>query len=109
MLPHFASDRGGGMKIIVADDDPNIRRSFRAFLIDNGHQVEQAADGEEALRLVRKVRPDLLLLELRMLRKDGMSTLRTLAAEYPDLPVIVISGAGQISEVVDATRAGAWD
>jgi len=97
------------MKILVADDDQDLRMSLASFLEDGGHAILQAADGQAALDLVAAHRPDLVLLDLRMPRVDGMLALRQLAAEYADLPVIVISGAGQIADAVEAMRTGAWD
>ncbi len=97
------------MKMIVADDDANIRRSFAVFLGDAGHEVLQATDGRQAVDLAAAHAPDLVLLDLRMPHMDGLAALRHLAAEHPELPVIVISGAGQVADAVEAMRLGAWD
>lgn len=97
------------MKIVIADDDLSIRRSLAIFLGDAGHEVLQTADGQAAVGLTAKSAPDVVLLDLRMPRMDGLAALRLLAAEHPELPVIVISGAGQVADAVEAMRLGAWD
>jgi DNA-binding NarL/FixJ family response regulator len=97
------------MKVVVADDDANIRRSLAFFLSDAGHDVLQATDGRKAVELAAAHAPDLVLLDLRMPHMDGLTALRHLAAEHPELPVIVISGAGQVADAVEAMRLGAWD
>jgi FixJ family two-component response regulator len=98
------------MNILVVDDDRSIRRSLAGYLSDHGHQVTQAADGNEALQQIASdVQPQLILLDLRMPGVDGLSVLRHLVQQVPTLPVIVISGVGQVAEAVKAMRRGAWD
>ncbi len=95
--------------ILVVDDERSIRRTLREILEYEGYTVEEAVDGEEALKKLREGRYDLVLLDIKMPRRDGMEVLRTLAAEQPELPVVMISGHGTIETAVEATRLGAFD
>jgi FixJ family two-component response regulator len=97
------------MNVLVVDDDRNIRRSLAGYLSDRGHTVAQAANGVEALEQCDANPPDLILLDLRMPGIDGLGVLRHVVQRCPGLPVIVISGVGQVAEAVEAMRQGAWD
>lgn len=97
------------MKILIVDDERSVRRSLAAFLEDEGHQITEASDGAEALAMIQHEAPDLLLLDLRMPRTDGMGVLRRLGEKLADFPVVVVSGAGGIADAVEAMRLGAWD
>ncbi|OLC12624.1 MAG: hypothetical protein AUH29_15665 [Candidatus Rokubacteria bacterium 13_1_40CM_69_27] len=74
-----------------------------------GFQVETAADGEEALRLIVSETPAVVILDLRMRGIDGMETLRRLKAVAPRVPVIILTGHGEVSSAVQAMRLGAYD
>jgi CheY-like chemotaxis protein len=76
-------------KILIVDDEPNIRRLFRDELEDEGHEVEQAGDGAEALAEQERTNPDLVILDLRMPEMNGLEFLDRLRKKRPDLPVIV--------------------
>jgi FixJ family two-component response regulator len=98
------------MRVLVVDDDRSIRRSLSVYLGDEGHAVTQAADGDEAIALIASAEPpEIVLLDLRMPGTNGMAVLRHLVAGAPELPVIVISGVGQVADAVEAMRLGAWD
>jgi two-component system nitrogen regulation response regulator NtrX len=71
--------------------------------------VAEAEDGEEALARVREERYDLVLLDIKMPKRDGMEVLHVLADEQPELPVVMISGHGTIETAVEATKLGAFD
>lgn len=96
-------------KLLVIDDDVGVRQSVVAYLEDSGFQVYDAPDGNLGLERFELVMPDLVITDLRMPGKDGLSLLRELHQKYTDLPVIVISGAGVMNDVVDALRLGATD
>jgi two-component system nitrogen regulation response regulator NtrX len=74
-----------------------------------GYRFVGAASGREGLKAVESERPDVVLLDIKMPRMDGLEVLPLLRAEHPDLPVIVISGHGTIQTAVEAIRAGAAD
>jgi UDP-3-O-acyl N-acetylglucosamine deacetylase len=95
--------------VLVVDDEGEIRASLRGVLSDEGLRVLEAADGRKALTLVRRERPELVLLDVWMPEVDGIELLRSLQDE-PDRPqVIMISGHGNIETAVQATKLGAFD
>ncbi len=95
-------------RILVADDEPNLRRVLAAILTREGYAVTQAADGAEALELLR-TGVDVVITDLKMPRVDGMEVLRTVSSEYPAVPVIMITAFGSIDNAVSAVKAGAFD
>src|SRR5689334_9510556 len=100
----------GAARVLVVDDSDTAREIVARMLRRDGHVVLQAANGREALRLMRMSRADLVLTDLFMPDMDGIELLRALAAEAPDLPVIVLSGAdvsGPGSLLGAATMLGA--
>lgn len=98
------------LRILVVDDSAVNRRSISQMLADipNQRVVGKAANGEEALRLVRVTEPDVITLDLEMPRMDGFTFLRILMAKYP-LPVLVISSYSQQENVFKALELGALD
>ena len=91
------------------DDEAVIRRSIRACLEDYDYRVLEAANEAIGIDLFERERIDLLLVDLRMPEMSGLQVLSHIRRTMPDLPVIVVSGAGVISDVVEALRLGAWD
>lgn len=96
-------------KVLIIDDERNIRRTFKMVLGGEGMDVQVAESGEEGLEAYRKHRPDTVLLDVRLPGIDGLEVLRTLHQEDKDLPVIMISGHGTIATAVEATQHGAFD
>ncbi len=96
-------------RILIVDDEPNIRLVFRTSLEAEGHSVVEAGDGEAALAWLRQERFELVLLDLRMPLVDGMETLRRMRDEGLDVPVILITAHGSIPDAVRALRLGAVD
>jgi sigma-B regulation protein RsbU (phosphoserine phosphatase) len=96
-------------KLLIIDDDTLVRQSIATYLEDSGFQVLEAASGAVGMRLVQEQIPELVITDLRMPDLDGLQVLQKLHEQKPDLPVIVISGAGVMSDVVTALRLGARD
>ncbi|HEX8112981.1 MAG TPA: response regulator, partial [Kofleriaceae bacterium] len=94
-------------KILVADDEQNLRRVLVAMLRRDGHDVVQAASGIEAIERLPDV--DVVITDLRMPGADGMEVLRTAAWSYPQVPVIMITAYGSVGQAVEAIKAGAFD
>ena len=94
--------------IVIADDEPNLRKVLGSVLRRDGYEVLEARDGEEALELLS---PDVacLITDLRMPRLDGMALFKQAIAEYPDLKVIIWTAYGRITESVEAVKMGAFD
>ncbi|HSC76392.1 MAG TPA: SpoIIE family protein phosphatase [Pseudomonadales bacterium] len=95
--------------VLLVDDDAMVRLSVAAFLEDSGYQVEQAGDGASALAAFQNNPPSLIITDLKMPRMDGLSLLREIATAPDPVPVIVMSGAGSMQDVVEALRCGASD
>src|SRR5262245_55568193 len=95
-------------RIVLADDELNLRRVLGAILVRDGYEVLEARDGEEALGLIG---PGVaaVITDLRMPRMDGMALLRRVTAEHDDLPVIMITAHGSVDNAVEAVKLGAFD
>ncbi|CAN5920660.1 sigma-54 dependent transcriptional regulator [soil metagenome] len=94
-------------KILVADDEQNLRRVLVALLRREGHDVVQAASGLEAIERLADV--DVVITDLRMPGADGMEVLRTATKNHPHVPVIMITAYGSVGQAVEAIKAGAFD
>jgi two-component system response regulator AtoC len=94
-------------KILVADDEQNLRRVLAALLRRDGHEVVQAANGLEAIDRLADV--DVVITDLRMPGVDGMEVLRTASKNHPHVPVIMITAYGSVGQAVEAIKAGAFD
>src|ERR687886_125310 len=97
--------------ILIIDDEPDIRELVAGILEDEGHGARTARDSEEALAAVAQRRPSLVFLDiwLQGSRLDGLQLLDVIKAEHPDLPVVMISGHGNIETAVSAIKRGAYD
>ena len=97
-----------GPRILVVDDEPQIRRALVTALQGHGYAVEAAEDGEDALARIAAWQPDAVVLDLVMPRRDGLDVLRELRT-WTELPVIVLSARGQETDKVTALDLGADD
>jgi two-component system nitrogen regulation response regulator NtrX len=96
--------------VLIADDEPNIRRMVGALLTGEGYEVTETANGVEAVARVKDGEPDVALLDLMMPGElDGMATLAKLRGVAPDLPVIMMSGRAGLADAVKATKLGAFN
>lgn len=95
--------------VLVVDDEASIRKSLSGILEDEGFNVICASNGYEALKLVESEAPDIVLLDIWMQGMDGIETLKEIKKDSPFLPVIMISGHGNIETAVKATKMGAFD
>jgi len=99
-----------GTTILVVDDEPGVRSSLKGILEDEGFEVFTAASGEEGLKQIEKLRPDVVLLDVLMPSGiDGIETLRRIKGSGSDTAVIMISGHGTIDMAVTAMELGALD
>ena len=99
----------GARRVLLAEDDRFLRRAAEARLRQHGLEVLTAVDGEEALRVARAERPDLVLLDVVMPRLQGFEVLKALKQDEATahIPVIVLSNLGQERDVEQATALGA--
>ena len=95
--------------VLIIDDEEGIRESLSAILEDEGYRVVSAGSGEEALTILQEQFPDLIILDVWLPGMDGIQTLQEITALKKELPVIMISGHGNIEVAVKATRIGAYD
>ena len=84
-------------RILIVDDEPNVRLVFRTALEATGYLVTEAADGDAALAQLRKLPTDLILLDLKMPVVDGMETLRRLRDAGDETPVVVVTANGSVT------------
>jgi two-component system response regulator AtoC len=96
-------------RILVVDDEENIRIVLRTLLRRNGYEVETAASGEDALGLVESFGPDFVLTDVRMPKMGGLDLLSTLRAKNHPATVIVMSAYGNVELAIEAMQAGAYD
>lgn len=96
-------------RLLVIDDDAAVRKNICSFLEDSGFDLIEAENGEVGVSLYKTEKPDLVLCDLRMPDVDGLDVIRNVTAEEENTPVIVISGMGEIGDVVEALRLGAAD
>ena len=97
--------------ILIVDDEADIRELVAGILQDEGHGARTAKDSDDALAAIEKRRPQLVFLDIWMQgsRLDGLQLLDVLKAEHPEVPVVMISGHGNIETAVAAIRKGAYD
>lgn len=95
-------------KILVVDDESSIRRTLKEILEFEKHEVDLAANGIEAIDMVRDTNYDAIMLDIKMPEMDGMEVLEKLMS-FSDVPAIMISGHGTIDTAVEAIKKGAYD
>jgi nitrogen regulation protein NR(I) len=96
-------------QILIADDEPNLRRVVGAQLQRDGYDVLFAEDGEQALETLAENHVDVLISDLRMPKLDGMQLLKRVVESNPELPVIIITAHGTVDTAVEALKLGAFD
>ncbi len=97
------------MNILLTDDDPTVLKTVGVFLSARGHRVRTASDGSEALRLMAEETPDLVISDIQMPGMDGIAFLKAIRGQFPDLPVILMTGYATVETAVAALRNRAYD
>jgi len=92
------------MRVLVCDDEPSIRLLFRTAIEAEGVEVEEACDGEDCLEVADRTQPDLVILDLYMPRRDGLSTLPELRLRCPRATILVVSAHAAV-EIFEQSRA----
>ncbi len=96
-------------RILVVDDEQNIRTVLRALLARDGHDVVCASSGDEAIAVLRRGDLHAVLTDLRMPGADGMAVLGYARRNYPGLPVVILTAHGTVDNAVEAIKQGAFD
>jgi two-component system KDP operon response regulator KdpE len=96
------------MKVLVVEDDPDIRELLTLYFVAKGHEVETAHDGQEALTQLQRVQPDLMLLDVVLPKLDGWSVLTAVRAQSK-IPVILLTSLDDTDDVIKGLSLGADD
>ncbi len=96
-------------RILIVDDEKNIRRTLSMILTGAGYAVREAGSGEEALSLLEESPADAALLDVGLPGMDGIATLKEIGARHPGTAAVMISGQATVTTAVEATRLGAFD
>lgn len=96
-------------KILIIDDEKSIRKTLREILEYEKYQVDEAADGAEGLSMLQKEKYDMVLCDIKMPKMDGIEVLDKVMETAADMPVVMISGHGNIETAVEAVKKGAFD
>ncbi|HOM99301.1 MAG TPA: sigma-54 dependent transcriptional regulator [Acidobacteriota bacterium] len=96
-------------RLLVVDDEPNVRASLQGILSDEGFRVDTVSSGEECLKAIARKPYDVVLLDVWLPGRDGVAILEELQRVAPQVTVVMISGHGSIETAVRATKLGAFD
>jgi len=108
-VPHRNKTNDNGPLILVIDDEAAIRKTLIEILSFEGYKTLEAADGESGLRIFSENKVDAVLCDIKMPKMDGLEFLNKALLVHPDVPVIMISGHGNIETAVEAVKKGAYD
>lgn len=105
----YGRDATAKYTVLVLDDEPIVCHSVRKILSKQRCAVEEVFDVDAALQKMRLHKYDLVLLDLKLPKRSGMEVLKSIKTQWPELPVIIITGHGTIETAIEATRLGAYD
>ena len=93
--------------ILIIDDEKSIRKTLSEILSYEGYKIDEAGDGEEGLKRFREKTYEVVLCDIKMPKLDGIEFLEKAKESNPDIPIIMISGHGNIDTAVEAVKKGA--
>ncbi len=108
-MPMDQTDPSPRPKLLIVDDEKNIRRTLQMILSGEGYEVSDCPSAEEALKMIQEDPPDMVLLDIKLPGMDGMELLGKIRKAWPETEVMMISGHATIQDAVEATRLGAYD
>ena len=95
--------------VLVVDDEPAMRKNMADLLENQGYDYTEAIDGLEAVAKVKSPVPDLVLLDINLPKKDGITVLKEIMSLFPQLPVIIFTAYGSSERAIEAMKSGAFD
>lgn len=95
--------------VLVVEDDKGLQKYLKELLLDNGYSVKMAGDGIEALALLTKSEPDVMVLDLGLPNMSGEAVCAEVRKKYPELPVIILTAKDSINDIVQGLNLGADD
>jgi DNA-binding response OmpR family regulator len=105
----YGRDASAKHSVLVVDDEPVVCNSVRRILSKRSCAVEEAFDVDVAMRKMKLHKYDLVILDLKMPKRSGIEVLQSIKEQYPDVPVVMVSGYASIESAVAATKLGALD
>jgi two-component system, OmpR family, response regulator len=96
-------------KVMIVDDDPNIRELVSTLLHNHGFESSEAADGRDALKKALNDKPDLVIIDIMMPKMDGFELCRNLRQDYKDIPILMLTAKGELASKVKGFGLGADD
>jgi DNA-binding response OmpR family regulator len=105
----YGKDATAKYSVLVVDDEPIVCHSVRKILSKQSCAVDEVFDVDAALQKMRLQKFDLVLLDLKMPKRSGMEVLKSIKAQWPELPVIMVTGHGTIETAIEATKLGAFN
>lgn len=96
-------------RILIVDDEVNMCSVMQDILVDEGYEVMVAENGNEALQIVHKVTPDLIITDINMPCMGGLDLLREVKSLHPDVQFIIMTGFGELETYLNAMHNGAFD
>lgn len=96
-------------RILIIDDEKSIRNTLKEILEYEKFEVEIAEDGAQGLEIINSIKIDAILCDIKMPKMDGIEVLNHIMQDHPDVPVVMISGHGDIDTAVEAIKKGAFD
>ena len=109
LTPQFTAMTAPSNTILVIDDDPAMQELISKYVRRLGFGALSAGDGVEGIEIVTAFKPDLVFTDLFMSGMDGFAVLEAMGQTHPEIPVVALSGAGDMDAVIRALRLGAWD
>ena len=95
--------------ILIVDDEPSMRQNIVELMESEGYNYSEAGQGEEAISLVKRIIPDLVLLDINLPQRNGLSVLSEIQKLFPKLPVIIFTAFGTSERAIEAMKLGAFD
>jgi len=96
-------------RVLIIDDERSVRENIAAYLEDSDFEVFEAENGRIGLERFRTVSPDVVLVDIDMPELNGFEVLKQVRSASDEIPVVIISGAGEVANAIEASRLGAWD